>query len=137
MDDSEFNLEHFAKLFDAALTSDNPSVKKALRNFMMVASLVEANNSDDNPEGPFHRLLERLDSLDQKVTYLQQQIIQQETQADMLRKYKEQYKQYTTGWPSSYTDTIKYTTDANTWKSSYINDYDINDLMKRLGKGSV
>lgn len=120
MDDSEFNLEHFAKLFDAALTSDTPSVKKALRNFMMVASLVEAYDSEDAPEGPFRRLLLRIDSLERTVIQLQQQLMQQETRTEMHRKYKEQYP-----------------TLSSTWTSAYINDYDINDLMKGLGKGSV
>jgi hypothetical protein len=41
-EDNEVDLYQFAKLFDAAIASNNPGVKKALRNFMLVASIAEA-----------------------------------------------------------------------------------------------
>ena len=46
----EFNIEEFAKMFDAALASDNPAVKKALRNFMTVTALVHAQEEVNNDE---------------------------------------------------------------------------------------
>ena len=41
-EDDEVDLYQFAKLFDAAIASNTPSVKKALRNFMLIASIAEA-----------------------------------------------------------------------------------------------
>jgi hypothetical protein len=38
----DFDVREFAKMFDAALASDNLAVKKALRNFMMIAAIVHA-----------------------------------------------------------------------------------------------
>ena len=60
----DFDIHEFAKMFDAALASNNPSVQKALRNFMMVAAISESGVERDR--GPFQQLFERLDSLEQE-----------------------------------------------------------------------
>ena len=46
----DHDLYQLASIIDAALTSDTPAVKKALRNFLLVASIAEAN--EDSPKGP-------------------------------------------------------------------------------------
>jgi hypothetical protein len=62
MDD--FDITAFAKMFDAALASDNPAVGKALRNFMMIAAITE---SDNDSVGPFESLLRRMDAAEHEL----------------------------------------------------------------------
>jgi hypothetical protein len=64
MDD--FDITAFAKMFDAALASDNPAVRKALRNFMMIAAITESENNS-SVVGPFGSLLSRMDDMEQEL----------------------------------------------------------------------
>ena len=60
------SLKILIELFDVALESDNPAVKKALRNFMMVAAIVHAQELDDNERevGPFETLIKKVSDLE-------------------------------------------------------------------------
>lgn len=62
----EFDVKEFARMFDAALASDNPAVKKALRNFMMVAAIVHAQEMDTAEQslGPLETLLKKVSDLE-------------------------------------------------------------------------
>jgi hypothetical protein len=68
-----FDITEFAKMFDAALASDNPAVKKALRNFMMVAAIVHAQelNEHERLAGPFEVLLKKVQDLESMVREVQ------------------------------------------------------------------
>jgi hypothetical protein len=75
MADEEFDLQLFAKLFDAAISSDNPAVKKALRNFMMVASIVEAEDlTKERTCGPLTNLLEKMDAVTSRVRRIEHEM---------------------------------------------------------------
>ena len=63
-----FNIEDFAKMFDAALASDNPAVQKSLRNFMMIAAIVESE--ENATTGPFESIFHRLDALERELASL-------------------------------------------------------------------
>lgn len=68
----DFDLTEFAKMFDAALVSDNPAVKKALRNFMMVSALVHAQeDGDERIMGPLETLVRKVGNLEHMVKELQ------------------------------------------------------------------
>lgn len=69
----EVDLQHLAKMIDAALSSDNPSTRKALRNFLLVASITEAE-SDNYIKGPFTSLFDTLESLEKQMASLRQEI---------------------------------------------------------------
>jgi hypothetical protein len=132
----DFDITEFAKMFDAALASDNPAVKKALRNFMMVAAIVHAQelNEDRRLAGPFESLLKKVQDLESMVRELQNN-----------RTYKDQYKDYygSTPMPNTWV-TQPYTTnttsgtssDAKTWKGTYngqpIETSEIYELLKDL-----
>jgi hypothetical protein len=64
-----FDITEFAKMFDAALASDNPSVKKALQNFMMVAAIVHAQDQNDNERtmGPLETLIKRVETVERMI----------------------------------------------------------------------
>lgn len=55
-----FDLETFVELFDTAITSDNPAVKKALKNLLLVASIV--NDDKTTATRPLYNLLKNLDA---------------------------------------------------------------------------
>lgn len=100
MNDEDFDIHQFAKLFDAALASDNPAVKKALRNFMMVSAIVEAEDADRKP-GPFQQVLDQVNDVKKRLSKIER---------EMSNKYS--WDQYTTTGPSWYT-----TDNTTTYKS--------------------
>jgi hypothetical protein len=58
-DQADFDLETFVDLFDTALSSDNPAVQRALKNLLMIAAIVNAEDSDAGMrQGPLRRVLE-------------------------------------------------------------------------------
>ena len=79
-DQADFDLETFVDLFDTAMSSDNPAVKKALRNLIMIAAIVNAEDADASMrQGPLRRVLEdqrniirRLDRMESDRIYPQQ-----------------------------------------------------------------
>ena len=130
--DNEFDIEEFAKMFDAALASDNPSVQKALRNFMMVTALVHAQeeaNNDEQLMGPFESLFSQLEGLQHRISRLE----------------AERYS--TRSYSQTYNDTWMYdgpnTSSIKDWKStsSAIDEYSIDvekymrDIMMKKGTG--
>ena len=111
-------------MFDAALASDNPSVKKALRNFMMIAAIVHAeDDGDERVMGPLETLVKKVADLELIVYKLQNE-----------RSYKDQYKDYYNNptWVSTYPYTTS-TTSSKTWKDSIgYTAQDLSELMKDL-----
>lgn len=68
---SNDELLQFAKLLDAGISSDNPNVKRAFRNFMLVASIAEPELSEAG-DRPFEILLKDRDDLLNRVSRLEQ-----------------------------------------------------------------
>jgi len=124
----DFDIEEFAKMFDAALASDNPSVQKALRNFMMVTALVHAQEEANNHErlmGPLETLFRQLEDLQHRISRLE----------------SERYS--TRSYPSPYVYNDLTTTSVKDWKytSSSVDEYSIDvekymrDIMMKKGTG--
>ena len=117
-------------MFDAALASDNPSVKKALRNFMMIAAIVHAEeDGDERVMGPLETLVKKVADLELIVYKLQNE-----------RSYKDQYKDYykdyigaNPTWVYRQPTTSISTTGGKTWKDTcgYTAE-DLSELMKDL-----
>jgi hypothetical protein len=63
----DFDIKEFAKMFDAALASDNPAVKKAFRNLMIVAALVHTQEEDERQMGPLETLVKKVEDLERLV----------------------------------------------------------------------
>lgn len=124
MDD--FNLEEFAKMFDAALASNNPSVKKALRNFLMIMALVESENQQS---GPFTSLLNDVYNLRKRIERLEQDSTATRYRDNYTNTYPKQWT-YTTGigYPPSVSST-----SATGGISSVDIGYLMNDLKTNSG----
>jgi hypothetical protein len=75
-DSSDFDLETFVDLFDTAMTSDNPAVKKAFKNLLMIAAIVHAKQDEfDSRKGPLRRLVDDIHNLNRRLTNLEDQKI--------------------------------------------------------------
>ena len=136
----DFDLKEFAQMFDTALASNNPAVKKALRNFMMIAAIVHAEeDGDERVMGPLETLVKKVDDLERIVYELQHNRVVR----DQYKDYKD-YKDYyygnkptwvSTGTPYTYNPNTSSTstTSVTTWKDSIgYTAQDLSELMKDL-----
>lgn len=121
----EFDITEFAKMFDAALASDNPSVKKALRNFMMVAAIVHAEDGDEVVAGPLETLITKVNHLESMIRELQNN-----------RAYKDNYyKDYYRNDPTWMYNTNMVPYISTTQSTMYPSSVDVDDAMiKQLMK---
>jgi hypothetical protein len=68
-DSSDYDLERLTELFDTALTSDDPRVKNALRQLMMMVILTSEDHEDQDKQrltgrvGPMRRMQEDINDL--------------------------------------------------------------------------
>jgi hypothetical protein len=125
----QFDIKEFAQMFDAALASDNPAVKKALRNFMMVAAIVHAEEQTDEERlmGPLETLVKKVSDLERMVYELQNT----RTYRDHKDKYYQDY--YNTPTWVYNPNTSVSTTSGTTWKDTLgYSAEDIYELMKDL-----
>jgi len=117
----QFDITEFARMFDAALVSDNPSVKKALRNFMMVAAIVHAEeDGEERSMGPLETLVKKVADLEVTVYKLQHE-----------RSYKD-HKDYYNNWVYSPNTSVRTTNGTTSW--SYSNSGDDEAIIKQLMK---
>jgi DNA repair ATPase RecN len=75
---SDYDLERLTELFDTALTSDDPRVKNALRQLMMMVILTSADHEDQDKirgrQGPMRRMAEDIRDLHRSVESLRQEL---------------------------------------------------------------
>lgn len=124
----EFDVREFAQMFDAALASDNPSVKKALRNFMMIAAIVHAEEQTGE-----ERLMGPLETLVKKVADLERMVYEMHTKQMTEKSYRDHYKDYigtNPTWVSTYPYTTSTTSSTTEWKDNL--GYDATELAELL-----
>lgn len=71
-DQADFDLETFVDLFDTAISSDNPTVQRALKNLILISAMV---NAQENPEalrkGPLRRIIDDIQNLNKRISNLE------------------------------------------------------------------
>ena len=75
-DQADFDLERFINMFDVALTSDDPRIKNALRQLLMMVILTEPEDKNSgfaHRDGPLRRLFEDVRSLSSRLHNLDDQ----------------------------------------------------------------
>ena len=73
-DQSDFDLELFVDLFDTAMSSDNPTVKKALRNLILISSMVNAQDQGrDMSHGPLRRMIDDVSNINRRLNRIETQ----------------------------------------------------------------
>jgi hypothetical protein len=124
----QFDITEFARMFDAALASDNPSVQKALRNFMMVAAIVHAQEDDERQMGPLEILVKKVSDLERIVSDLQNT----RTWKDHKDKYYQDYHSIPT-WMYQQPTTSVSTVSGKTWKDTLgYSAAEISELLKDI-----
>ena len=123
----QFDIKEFAQMFDAALASDNPSVQKALRNFMMIAAIVHAEeDGDERVIGPLETLVKKVVDLERMVYELQNN----RTYKD--KNYQDYYNNPTWVYNTSTTSGTPYISGINVDKV-WADEYDtIKDYLKDM-----
>ena len=133
----QFDIKEFAQMFDAALASDNPSVKKALRNFMMVAAIVHAEEGDERSMGPLETLVKKVGDLERMVYDIHTKQMTRDSYKDYKDKYYTDYYGTNPTWVSTYPNTTS-TTSGKTYYGKtvdkvWVDEYsDLRNLMKDL-----
>ena len=77
-DQADFDLERFIDMFDTAMTSDDPRIKNALRQLLMMVILTEPEDKNagaglNHRSGPLRRLFEDVRSLSSRLHNLDDQ----------------------------------------------------------------
>lgn len=70
-DQADFDLETFVDLFDTAMTSDNPAVKKAFKNLLLISAIVNSDQGSGLRQGPLRRLVEDIQHLNRRLGSLE------------------------------------------------------------------
>lgn len=76
-DTADYDLERFIEMFDEAMTSNDPRVKNALRQLMMMVILTDARDHEAKQHddiGPLRRMFEDLNFLKRKLHLLENDI---------------------------------------------------------------
>jgi hypothetical protein len=107
-DQADFDLETFVDLFDTAISSDNPAVQRALKNLLMIAAIVNAEDKEAGMrQGPLKRVLED-----------QRNIIRRLDRIESDRIYPQQPTPYTPGTPMGPVPLGPYIGSPLTWPTT-------------------
>jgi len=73
---SDFDLETFVDLFDTALCSDNPAVKKALKNLLLITTMIQSEvSAEERMKGPLRQVIDDIRNLNRRLNRLEDQNI--------------------------------------------------------------
>lgn len=73
-DQADFDLEQFVDLFDTAMSSDNPAVQRALKNLLLIAAMVNAEDAEAGVrQGPLRRVIEDQKTIIRRLNDLENQ----------------------------------------------------------------
>lgn len=99
-DAADYDLERYTEMFDQALTSDDPRVKNALRQLMMMVILTDTDDHEGrarSKHGPLRRLQEDvrdqfkwIQRLEQEIETLKKQVSYNEMQRQSGAGYRAQ-----------------------------------------------
>jgi hypothetical protein len=89
-DSSDFDLDRFIRMFDEALTSQDPRVIDALRGLLMIVTLTrpEAKTGIDNQHrGPLRRLVDDITNLNRRLGAVENRVLRESAQNIPTDKY--------------------------------------------------
>ena len=90
-DSADFDLDRFIRMFDEALTSEDPRVIDALRGLLMIVTLTrpEAKSAIDNQHrGPLRRLVDDVTNLNRRLGAVENRVLEDRDRAISADKYK-------------------------------------------------
>lgn len=83
-DSADFDLDRFVRMFDEALTSEDPRVIDALRSLLMIVTLTrpEAKTGIDNQQrGPLRRLVGDVSNLNRRLGVVETRVLAESARA--------------------------------------------------------
>jgi hypothetical protein len=96
-DSADFDLDLFIRMFDEALTSQDPRVIDALRGLLMIVTLTrpEAKSAIDNQHrGPLRRLVDDVTTLNRRLGAVENRVLEDRDRAIAADKYRNSPKTF-------------------------------------------
>jgi len=87
-DSADFDLDQFVRMFDEALTSEDPRVIDALRGLLMIVALTRPEAKTSVERGPLRRLVDDVTNLNRRLGAVENRVLAERDQAISADKYK-------------------------------------------------
>ena len=90
-DSADFDLDRFIRMFDEALTSEDPRVIDALRGLLMIVTLTRpearTNSMSDRNSGPLRKLVDDVTNLNRRLDAVENRVLAERDRAISSDKY--------------------------------------------------
>jgi hypothetical protein len=80
-DSADFDLDQFVRMFDEALTSQDPRVIDALRGLLMIVTLTRPEAKTSVERGPLRRLVNDVTNLNRRLGVVENRVLAERDQA--------------------------------------------------------
>ena len=80
-DSADFDLDRFIRMFDEALTSEDPRVIDALRGLLMIVALTRPEARTSVERGPLRRLVDDVTNLNRRLGVVENRVLRERDQA--------------------------------------------------------
>ena len=80
-DSADFDLDQFVRMFDEALTSEDPRVIDALRGLLMIVALTRPEAKTSVERGPLRRLVNDVTNLNRRLGVVENRVLAERDQA--------------------------------------------------------
>ena len=87
-DSADFDLDRFIRMFDEALTSEDPRVIDALRGLLMIVTLTRPEARTAIERGPLRRLVDDVTNLNRRLGAVENRVLEDRDRAISADKYK-------------------------------------------------
>ena len=79
-DSADFDLDRFIRMFDEALTSEDPRVIDALRGLLMIVTLTRPESKTSIERGPLRRLVDDVTNLNRRLGAVENRVMRESSQ---------------------------------------------------------
>jgi hypothetical protein len=86
-DSADFDLDRFIRMFDEALTSEDPRVIDALRGLLMIVALTRPEARTSIERGPLRRLVNDVTNLNRRLGAVENRVLEDRDRAISADKY--------------------------------------------------
>lgn len=104
-DTADYDLERFIEMFDEAMMSDDPRVKNALRQLMMMVILTDTSDHEAErrrSRGPLRQMHEDMYEMMRKMNRMDEEISRLQQLTSGLQRYGEGYRVEGKTWPKEW-----------------------------------
>jgi len=88
-DSADFDLDRFIRMFDEALTSEDPRVIDALRGLLMIVALTRSESKPSIERGPLRRLVNDVTNLNRRLGAVENRVLAESSQGISADKYRD------------------------------------------------